>query len=968
MKPPKFLRLFYPKNHLKTHFLHLSPFLFFTFFILLQASLIHAEIPLEYIKHCNDVVPVSPAEPTTLFPSPTTVSNNLDFKIGYFGGGDSIFFQSNTTVDVPKAATFSAQFSHDIFGSNKTRIYKVQGKLVLQIPKSFSLPSPNGGILNPRRGLRRQFRIRGPKIPVIGRGAPSFSLGGFWSESTGRLCMIGSGISNGNAGKFRTFSVALKLNYSNNFNVSGTLISGVLQSLDSEHSSSYFEPVPILGIRNSENYEFSLVDNGKDGSCLSEGENLDVNKANGGFCSVIVQRKIRFELDYGNCDQVNCSFVIKDVKFVPSFMFFKHIKCVDKGKMQVLLGFRNSSWTRNYFPFDPNTTLIGEGAWDQKKNSFCGVACRILKFGNSLNGTSIGDCSIKFSLRYPKVLSLRNRDSIVGKIWSDKNKEDPSYFDMIQFRSVWEVSPGLKNVPGLRYEYTEVDSARRVYASKHVAEHKGKTYPNADSIDMRFDMSVIDSKGEPAWGIANPMFVGAQPYKYQSYSLLPLSFESAIPSNNDSRLLNISYQISYTYYSSNRPVLAQGFEISAEGVYDRHTGVLCMVGCKHVRYKNHSSIKTDSLDCDILVTIHFSPINVAEKYRVKGTIESTRIKSDPLYFGPINFSTRSFYAGQAKESIWRMDLEITMVLISNTLACLFVGMQLFHVKKHPEVLPFISVLMLVVLTLGHMIPLLLNFEALFVKNSNQQNAFLESGGWLEVNEIIVRAVTMVAFLLQFRLLQLTWSVRQGDDSRKGFWNAEKKALYISLPLYLTGGLIAWFVHRWKNSHQTPFLQPHHKRLRMVPYQNRFYHQTPFWTDFKSYGGLILDGFLLPQILFNIFSKSNETALAASFYIGTTLVRLLPHAYDLYRAHSSSGYLDLSYIYANHKMDFYSTAWDIIIPCGGLLFAIFVFLQQRYGGQYLLPKRFRKDAVYEKVSVDNSEELQGETVQKNFYSL
>ncbi|KAK8330767.1 hypothetical protein V6Z12_A10G028800 [Gossypium hirsutum] len=837
MKPPKLLRLVYPKNHSKTHFLHLSPFLFFTFFILLQASLIHAEIPLEYIKHCNGVVPVSPAEPTTLFPSPTTVSNNLDFKIGYFSGGDSIFFQSNTAVDVPKAATFSAQFSHDIFGSNKTRIYKVQGKLVLQIPKSFSLPSPNGGILNPRRGLRRQFRIRGPKIPVIGRGAPSFSLGGFWSESTGRLCMIGSGISNGNA-----------------------------------------------------------------------------------------------------------------------------------GKMQVLLGFRNSSWTRNYFPFDPNKTLIGEGAWDEKKNSFCGVACRILKFGNSLNGTLIGDCSIKFSLRYPKVLSLRNRDSIVGKIWSDKNKEDPSYFDMIRFRSVWEVSPGLKNVPGLRYEYTEVDSARIVYASKHVAEHKGKTYPNADSIDMRFDMSVIDSKGESAWGIANPMFVGAQPYKYQSYSLLPLSFESAIPSNNDSRLLNISYQISYTYYSSNRPVLAQGFEISAEGVYDRHTGVLCMVGCKHVRYKNHSSIKTDSLDCDILVTIHFSPINVAEKYRVKGRIESTRIKSDPLYFGPINFSSRSFYAGQAKESIWRMDLEITMVLISNTLACLFVGMQLFHVKRHPEVLPFISVLMLVVLTLGHMIPLLLNFEALFVKNSNQQNAFLESGGWLEVNEIIVRAVTMVAFLLQFRLLQLTWSIRQGDDSQKGFWDAEKKALYVSLPLYLTGGLIAWFVHRWKNSHQTPFLQPHHKRLRMVPYQNRFYHQTSFWTDFKSYGGLILDGFLLPQILFNIFSKSNETALAASFYIGTTLVRLLPHAYDLYRAHSSSGYLDLSYIYANHKMDFYSTAWDIIIPCGGLLFAIFVFLQQRYGGQYLLPKRFRKDAVYEKVSVDNSEELQGETVQKNFYSL
>ena len=77
-----------------------------------------------------------------------------------------------------------------------------------------------------------------------------------------------------------------------------------------------------------------------------------------------------------------------------------------------------------------------------------------------------------------------------------------------------------------------------------------------------------------------------------------------------------------------------------------------------------------------------------------------------------------------------------MVLVSNTLVCVFVGLQLLHEKKHPDVLPYISVVMLAVITLGHMIPLILNFEALFMANHSVQNTFLGSGGWLEVNEVV----------------------------------------------------------------------------------------------------------------------------------------------------------------------------------------------------------------------------------------
>ncbi|KAK9906968.1 hypothetical protein M0R45_002581 [Rubus argutus] len=119
----------------------------------------------------------------------------------------------------------------------------------------------------------------------------------------------------------------------------------------------------------------------------------------------------------------------------------------------------------------------------------------------------------------------------------------------------------------------------------------------------------------------------------------------------------------------------------------------------------------------------------------------------------------------------------------------------------------------------------------------------------------------------------------------------------------------------------------------------FRHQHTLWDDLKSYAGFVLDGFLLPQILLNLFFNSGEKALAISYYFGTTMIRLLPHAYDLYRAHTYPWVHAFKNIYANPGSDFYSTAWNVIIPCGGLLFAAIVFLQQKFGGRCILPKRF-----------------------------
>ncbi|KAK4770776.1 hypothetical protein SAY87_031308 [Trapa incisa] len=97
--------------------------------------------------------------------------------------------------------------------------------------------------------------------------------------------------------------------------------------------------------------------------------------------------------------------------------------------------------------------------------------------------------------------------------------------------------------------------------------------------------------------------------------------------------------------------------------------------------------------------------------------------------------------------------------------------------------------------------------------------------------------------------------------------------------------------------------------------------------------LIMYGFFLPRI-----------PLASSFYMGTTIIHLVPHVYDLLRAHISPRFLDMSYIYANHRMDFYSTAWDVVIPFAGLLLAVIVYSQQRFGGRCILPKRFKERSL------------------------
>ncbi|XP_021288617.1 uncharacterized protein LOC110419824 [Herrania umbratica] len=633
------------------------------------------------------------------------------------------------------------------------------------------------------------------------------------------------------------------------------------------------------------------------------------------FCSIISSIGSVFKLQYSsdcNSGKKNCLPLGGLIDYLPRILSIKNIRCsVVQKRIQVLVEFRNNSHVDvgNYLSFNPNTTLIGEGMWDDKKSQLFVFVCQFLDIGESWSSARVGDCTTRLSLRFPAILSIRQTSSVMGKIWTKKTVNDSGYFDRIVFQ---RTENHMEGVPGLKYEYTELDRVKNLCPRKELVRKTGE-YPNGHSAGMKFDMLVKSSGIKYGQGLAVPLAIGDQLYRQYLYPVAHRSsmFESAVPANwIQSRPINVSYVVSITLQTPTNLIrrvyssylIEEKLEITAEGVYDSQTGNLCMVGCRKFGSDNEV-FQNAFVDCEILLNFQLAPLELNKNGGyIKGTIESMRKKSDPLYFDCLDVSSAANKTDPGRSLIWTMNLDIAMVLISNTLVCIFVGLQLYHVKKNPKVLSFISLVMLVILTLGHMIPLALDFEALCPNKQDQD--------------------------------KLTVSARFHDGNQKHLWFAEEMTLLVIVVLYAAGAKITLLV-TWEK------YRPQLLLLRSSPVD---YQHLPICNDLKSFAGLLLDGFLLPQILLNIVSNSKQNALSCSFYIGTTFVRLLPHAYDLYRNHSYVLYNILQFS-ANLDKGFFSAACDVIIVLVLLLLAAIVYFQQQFVGHSILPHGFRGLEAY-----------------------
>ncbi|KAJ4749426.1 hypothetical protein LUZ62_083831 [Rhynchospora pubera] len=872
------------------------------FFLLSSLSLLPSSASLPSL--CNLPLPL----PSATLPSASFPSHFFTISSGSFSGGHPLFSLSPPSSR-PNSFSFLAKSS---FHTHSPALFRLSGTNIL---RGTHPPSTN-------RSLLHLHRVR-PRLPLHHRyAAVSFDLDGFWSEPDSLLCMHGPGIILSSRGNAIHSNALLKLNFSKTSTLTSPFVTGTLESSDEPVNPNYFDPVSLVSFA-EKNYEYTETSHAK-----SVCGDLSVQEESRGLGGEFSCEQLRgllegsFQLEYGrDCLNGHCDPVRGALGFDQDYMFSNQLDCSDDGKVHMYLVFTNESRSMSRSFMIGEKGLVVEGFWDGETNRLCLVGCDVVASEeDSRKNLSISECSFGLSFWFPSVFSIKSRSVAVGRIWEGKRESKTGNFTMIPFGTTANY---MSNLAKLKYKYTKVEVARGFCAKvDHGKKGKGD-FPDGRSFrDMRFRFDVKSKEGKGFSGIASPISLGDN-----FYAALDLA-DNATQLDSDNGYLNISYRIEYNLDQGSKKQM----KISAEGIYNPKSGALCLIGCQYVGSSDtaRQAKVNDSMDCEIFINMQLGSLHGKPAEHVKGTIRSLREKSDPLFFDSVEITSRGIYFEQAAESMWRIDVEITMVLISLTFTCLFLGLQLYHLKKNPDFLPFISILMLVILVLGNMIPLVLNFDALFVMRRSKQNILMWSGGWLEVNEVVIRVLTMVNFLLQLRLLQVAWAARSADVSKTGLWVHEKKTIWICLPLYLFGAFIAWLVHTINKS-----------------------GRHTLWEDLSSYAGLILDGFLLPQVIFNVFFNLKGKALAHPFYIGFTLVRVLPHVYDAYRSRHYVPFVKSSYIYASPNEDIYSLAWDIVVPLGVLILSVVVFLQQRFGGSSFRPLRLRRSGEYEMVPVSSS---------------
>ncbi|KAG8364942.1 hypothetical protein BUALT_Bualt18G0051100 [Buddleja alternifolia] len=543
---------------------------------------------LSYTDHCSSTLPAT--TPTIHIHTPPLPY----FRTSRFSGGNKLFAekQSNQTYYyVGKALTFRP--GRSFYETNTNGVYKIEAVLYFRSPYRYyheaRTDNSYGG------SYRHRSTPRGP-------GTIRFSLNGFWSDVSRKLCMVGSASWQVEDGRTVNLDAVLKLNYGsdhhhnhNNHTIYNSVISGSLESVSSVNDETYFDPILIFSFPDVSNYNYSLVSHvdgfyggSKDGFLGLEPHS---------FCRLLYGRATFLEMEYA-IDGL-----------LPRFVYLYPIQCSeDEKKLRYVVKFQNMSY--GYDDFSIDSTFVGEASWDDDHNQLNVVACRILNPINRL-GDAVGACTMRLSLRYTAIWTIRDDAKIVGQIW---NIDDLKKINLTSYDGGSEI-----DFPGLRYEYTELDKAKRSCLVKKNVK-KGEIYPDGHSYDMKFDMSVKNSKGEQfAWGYASPLFVGNELYEMNNrlieadsvgtvsdtgFAVISEPERNAVP-------LNISYKISINPFphakfgnslstlNLSRNIQGQ-IEINAEGVYRSETGHLCMVGCRKLH---------NSTDCEILVNFDFSPLN-----------------------------------------------------------------------------------------------------------------------------------------------------------------------------------------------------------------------------------------------------------------------------------------------------------------------------------------------------------------------
>lgn len=195
----------------------------------------------------------------------------------------------------------------------------------------------------------------------------------------------------------------------------------------------------------------------------------------------------------------------------------------------------------------------------------------------------------------------------------------------------------------------------------------------------------------------------------------------------------------------------------------------------------------------------------------------------------------------------------------------------------------------------------------------------------------MKLLVLVSFLLTLRLCQKVWKSRIRLLTRAPLEPhcvpSDKRVFLITLTLHLIGFVIVLVVHNTRTSQNSIRTT----RYRVARAES---HIWDWETELEEYAGLVQDFFLLPQIIGNFIWQIDCKPLRKLYFIGITLVRLFPHIYDYIRAPVLNPYFAEDYEFVNPSWDFYSKFGDVAIPVTAVLFAVVVYIQQRWNYEKL----------------------------------
>ncbi|KAF7015173.1 hypothetical protein CFC21_029072 [Triticum aestivum] len=859
------------------------------------------------------------------------------------------FFQISTgyfSFSEGAHSLFSAAADDDPYGSYRSfslfphGVYRTSDKDLVHLTATLTLTAPRV----------HTYRGRGRRENYTGSASVSFILDGFYSSASLELCMVGKGTEHSVDGSPKHYpDVVLRLRVPDRPSLTDPFVTGSLEVSD-------FGAIQLLAYAEGDNYKYASEGAACSAPTPTQPARDSYQALGSGFawCAHLKQQLVTaYRLEHGGEPLLRR-------------MHVNQMQCTAKGAVRAYVVFSNdtgSTERHRFFNHRPHRfsvdeeAVVAEGRWDKVRGSLCLRACPVVRSASAPSVPAVREheCGIGMSFWFPAVWTMRDRSVVAGMLWNSTQTGIGSNDGVTTASSIDVVDDGFidltddhrsSNLSDVKYSYNDTmlaEATKHYYLKFKKEKIKGaRSFPgNYTYRDFEFRFFALSRGG----GKANPVTIGSVMVSGDRLAADD-SFSHGVVLDTKQNLLNVSYDIGYyapaddwvrptngSYSFSYSPETRR--RISAEGVYDPESGILCMVGCRE-----HNG----STDCQTLVTVKFASLDARGQGHGRGVISSLRDKSDRLFFKKVDITLYGMYSDQVSEAISRMDLEGIMLVASTTLSCVFTVLQILRTKKNPEAAPATSITMLAILTLGYLTPLVLNFDALFTSRRSRYSVYWMSD-WREVNEVVMRAPTLVAFVLQLRLLQLVWSGRRrsADQSKSATPSpvvSERIVLQICLPLYVLGGALAAAVHviNVRAASEEPLVV----RIAGEP--------ATIWEDLVSYGGLILDGFLLPQIILNAsLAGSGVRAISPWFYAGVTMTRVMPHVYDVVRRQIYEPSMSSSDLYASPRGDLFGVAWDIIIPCGAGVLAVLVFLQQRLGGSAVLPSQRRRSGGYEMVS-------------------